>query len=149
MIASNFINMYHGFRRNRYFHLQVKIQLFCLRLKAAIACESLLPVYQKHAVAIQNTFIFALTTMKTSTSNRPAQKQTTVAGLNMFLQHGSFEHRHCSFETTSRRQRYYINQFGAVCVRNDESITGRLCTPVQSDRLCHRRRKILEIALTL
>jgi len=85
MTASNLVNKYNRFGGNLFLHLQGKIQLFCLRLRAAIACESLVPVYRKSAVANQSIFILAVTTMRTSTSHRPAQKQTTFAGLNMFL----------------------------------------------------------------
>ena len=84
MTVRNFVNKYQGFGRNFCLHLQVKIQLFYLRLKAVIACETLVPVYQKHHVTTQNIFIFTVKTVRTLTSHRPAQKQTTFAGLNMF-----------------------------------------------------------------
>jgi len=93
--ARNFVNKYNGFGGNLFLHLKVKIYLFCLRLKAAIVCESLVLVYQKHVVTTQYMyiniyiyiyiFIFAVTNLRTSTSHRPVQKHTTVAGLNMFL----------------------------------------------------------------
>jgi hypothetical protein len=79
------VNKYDGLGENLFPHLQVQIYLFFLRLKAAIACESMIPVYKKHAVTNQNTFIYAVSTVRTSPSHRPAQKQTTVADLNVFL----------------------------------------------------------------